>query len=174
MSAPLATVGTAEHLGRPLMRIDGEIDISNADAVGEQIRATADPAATVVLDLSPIRFLDSSGGPAPARTAAARNCSRGSEPHALHTCENRCPCVHRTLRFHPFNWASIVDCAPRRRHLRLDIGSATRRTARSIAYPDASRVGGRRCQLAAMPSPPAVSGTVTEPVAVRVPSVLIR
>jgi len=61
MNAPLAVIGTAEHHGRPLVRIDGEVDLSNADSIGEQIRAAAGPGASVVLDLGPVRFFDSRG-----------------------------------------------------------------------------------------------------------------
>jgi anti-sigma B factor antagonist len=61
MSEPLAVVGTTEHQGRPLVRVEGEVDISNADSVGEQIRAAGGPAAAVVLDLGAVQFFDSRG-----------------------------------------------------------------------------------------------------------------
>jgi anti-anti-sigma factor len=49
-----------EHVaGTLLLRADGEVDISNADELTRAI--VESPAAVVVLDLTGVRYLDSSG-----------------------------------------------------------------------------------------------------------------
>jgi anti-anti-sigma factor len=42
-----------------VVRVAGEVDLTNADAMGAAVESTATPA--VVLDLSDVTFLDSSG-----------------------------------------------------------------------------------------------------------------
>ncbi len=56
MTEPLATITTTGSRTQAA----GEIDMSNADLVGTQIRAAADPADPVTLDLSAVTFFDSS------------------------------------------------------------------------------------------------------------------
>lgn len=59
MTEPIADVTTSTRDTGPLVRVTGEIDMSNADTVGDQIRA-AGIVAPVELDLSDVGFLDSS------------------------------------------------------------------------------------------------------------------
>jgi anti-anti-sigma factor len=60
MTEPPAEVVTTEHEGRPLIRVRGEVDMANADLVGERIREVVSLSAEVVLDLEEIEFFDSS------------------------------------------------------------------------------------------------------------------
>jgi anti-anti-sigma factor len=58
----LARVETEIVPGRCILRIHGEVDISNADEVSEAIdQAVSNEGTTVVLDLTPTTYLDSSG-----------------------------------------------------------------------------------------------------------------
>ncbi len=61
MNDTIAEVIADEHGGLPLIRLRGEVDMSNADALGSQVRAAAGDAATVILDLRPVTFFDSQG-----------------------------------------------------------------------------------------------------------------
>jgi anti-anti-sigma factor len=57
----LATV-SAESVGdASVVRIDGEVDMSNADDIEHQIRTSAEGTHLVVLDLAEVSFFDSSG-----------------------------------------------------------------------------------------------------------------
>jgi anti-anti-sigma factor len=60
MIEPLAEVVVTEHEGAPLIQVRGEVDMANADFVGERIRAAVGPSAAVVLDLDSVEFFDSS------------------------------------------------------------------------------------------------------------------
>ena len=58
----LATIQTEHADRRLLVRVAGEVDISNAKELGETIEmAVPSDAAVVVVDLSETRYLDSSG-----------------------------------------------------------------------------------------------------------------
>ena len=56
MTEPLAAVTTTGHD----IHVNGEIDMSNADTVGDQIRAGTALTTAASLDLSGVTFLDSS------------------------------------------------------------------------------------------------------------------
>ena len=61
MIEPIAEVSvTSADDGSRLIRVSGEVDMANADTVGHEIRAAADPATAVTLDLGPVEFFDSS------------------------------------------------------------------------------------------------------------------
>jgi anti-anti-sigma factor len=60
MTDPLAQVETTHDADRPVVRIRGEVDMANADTVGDQIRAATDPSHDLDLDLSTVTFFDSS------------------------------------------------------------------------------------------------------------------
>jgi anti-anti-sigma factor len=57
----LATVTAARTGAALVIRIEGEVDMSNASDVEQAIRAAADGTALVVLDLAEVSFFDSSG-----------------------------------------------------------------------------------------------------------------
>ena len=58
----LATIDTSVLDGRLVCRLSGEVDISNALEVGATIeRAVPKDAVGVIVDLSEVRYLDSSG-----------------------------------------------------------------------------------------------------------------
>ena len=61
MTDEQATVERGERDGFPVVTVHGEVDMSNAEAVGRQIRAGGGLAGSVALDLSDLQFLDSSG-----------------------------------------------------------------------------------------------------------------
>ena len=61
MTEEQATVDRGDHDGHPVVTVHGEVDMSNAEDVGRQIRAGGPLAGAVVLDLSDIQFFDSSG-----------------------------------------------------------------------------------------------------------------
>ncbi|GAA1636691.1 STAS domain-containing protein [Catellatospora bangladeshensis] len=61
MSDSLAQVIVAEDRGRPVLRINGEVDMSNVDEVDEQLRSAAADTPSVLLDLTELGFLDSQG-----------------------------------------------------------------------------------------------------------------
>lgn len=54
-------VATAHQDGVDLVRLAGEIDLANADGIGERVLADTAAARAVLLDLSAVAFLDSSG-----------------------------------------------------------------------------------------------------------------
>ena len=56
-----AEVDRSEHRGHPLVRVRGEVDMANADLVGDQIRAAGRLDGPITLDLSQVGFFDSSG-----------------------------------------------------------------------------------------------------------------
>lgn len=60
MTDTQADVDRTEHEGSALVTVRGEVDMSNADVVGRQIRAAGGPDDAVLLDLSAIQFFDSS------------------------------------------------------------------------------------------------------------------
>jgi anti-anti-sigma factor len=58
----LARVVAGAHDGAPVVRVSGEIDLSNAAQVRDAIgAAVADEAAVVLVDLSETTYLDSAG-----------------------------------------------------------------------------------------------------------------
>jgi anti-anti-sigma factor len=58
----LATVRLEERAGQPVARIGGEIDASNADAIGNRIRDTvSNEALGLIIDLSGTTYIDSAG-----------------------------------------------------------------------------------------------------------------
>ena len=58
--APASAV-TARQDGVDLVRLSGEIDLANADAIAEQVLVDTAAARAVLLDLSAVGFLDSAG-----------------------------------------------------------------------------------------------------------------
>lgn len=58
-----ATVDRDERPGRDqaVLRVQGEVDISNADSLGDRIVDLAGDASGVLLDLTALGFLDSKG-----------------------------------------------------------------------------------------------------------------
>jgi anti-anti-sigma factor len=60
MTEPLAEVTLVPKDDGPLIRVTGEVDMANADAIGRQIREAADTASPATLDLGPVTFFDSS------------------------------------------------------------------------------------------------------------------
>lgn len=61
MNDPLATVDTTTHEGHPLVRLSGEVDMSNAESLGDEVRTYIGAATTAYLDLTPVGFFDSQG-----------------------------------------------------------------------------------------------------------------
>jgi stage II sporulation protein AA (anti-sigma F factor antagonist) len=57
----LATITSTPTDEALTITIDGEVDMSNAADIEDEIRERADGAALVVLDLSDVSFFDSSG-----------------------------------------------------------------------------------------------------------------
>jgi anti-anti-sigma factor len=58
----LARVDAEDRGGLCLVRVRGDVDISNADEVGASIQAAMpDGASTLVVDLTDARYLDSAG-----------------------------------------------------------------------------------------------------------------
>lgn len=58
----MVRVEVEENEDRCLIRLHGEVDMSNAPAVwSKMIGAISDTVSTVTVDLSPTRYLDSSG-----------------------------------------------------------------------------------------------------------------
>jgi anti-anti-sigma factor len=58
----IARVDVATHGPVPVARIDGEIDMSNAEAIGERLRGLlTNRSEALVVDLGPTTYLDSSG-----------------------------------------------------------------------------------------------------------------
>jgi anti-sigma B factor antagonist len=59
---PLATVEHWPEVGGHLVKIIGELDISNVEPVGQAIgHVTAERPALLIFELSELRFIDSSG-----------------------------------------------------------------------------------------------------------------
>lgn len=61
MSAPLATLEVGHKGNRTTIKIIGEIDLSNASALGRQIETALGGAAAAEIDLSQVGFMDSQG-----------------------------------------------------------------------------------------------------------------
>jgi anti-anti-sigma factor len=58
----IARVEVEKHGSVPVARIDGEIDLSNAGAIGERLRGLlTNRSEALVVDLGPTTYLDSSG-----------------------------------------------------------------------------------------------------------------
>jgi anti-sigma B factor antagonist/stage II sporulation protein AA (anti-sigma F factor antagonist) len=57
----LARVAVERHDGAVLARLSGEIDLSNASAVEDQVTGGVAGATAVAVDLSGLRYLDSAG-----------------------------------------------------------------------------------------------------------------
>lgn len=58
----LARVESSTVDGTPIVRVSGEVDLSNAELVRDKIAAAVpDTAAVIVLDLSETAYLDSAG-----------------------------------------------------------------------------------------------------------------
>jgi anti-anti-sigma factor len=55
--ATVSTAGGHEHV----VRIVGDLDVSNVDRLRAALDAIDDPLATIVVDLSALSFMDSSG-----------------------------------------------------------------------------------------------------------------
>jgi anti-anti-sigma factor len=69
---PLGAVAPAgDDDGAPIVRLTGEIDISNAEPIGDALEALVGPdARRVVVELDGLRFMDSAGIAMLLRTAA--------------------------------------------------------------------------------------------------------
>jgi anti-sigma B factor antagonist len=64
-----------EHATRDgILRVSGEIDLSNAEELERAIERAAGDGQEVLLDLSGVTFIDSSGLHAIRRAAASANC----------------------------------------------------------------------------------------------------
>lgn len=62
--------GGRDDSGRRVVKLVGEIDIANADALGEELdRLIGDGSVRLVVDLSALEFMDSSGIAMLLRTA---------------------------------------------------------------------------------------------------------
>lgn len=61
MSAPLARVDARVDGGRALVRLDGEIDLSNADELEAELERHVAAVQDVMVDLTQVRYLDSRG-----------------------------------------------------------------------------------------------------------------
>src|SRR4051794_12112589 len=90
MEAPCATVEKTKD-GRPRVRLQGDVDFRNAQAVKEAVRSAAREAGDpIVLDLRCMTFIDSSGISALVRAARQeRERGRGlrlegARPHVLY------------------------------------------------------------------------------------------
>ena len=57
----LARVETSTENGKEVVRVEGEIDLSNVDAVRDAIGAALPDLPEVVLDLTALEYLDSAG-----------------------------------------------------------------------------------------------------------------
>ena len=67
---PRTIVGTSfDASGAPLIRLAGELDISNVEAVEAQVDAIVASGQKVSFDLSALTFMDSSGIAMPLRVA---------------------------------------------------------------------------------------------------------
>jgi anti-anti-sigma factor len=60
MTEPLAQVETTRDPGGLVVRVLGEVDMSNADTVGDQVRAATRPSEAATLRLDAVTFFDSS------------------------------------------------------------------------------------------------------------------
>jgi anti-sigma B factor antagonist len=61
VSGPLARVEARVDGGRALVRVAGEIDLSNADALEAELERHVASAQEVVVDLTEVQYLDSRG-----------------------------------------------------------------------------------------------------------------
>lgn len=61
MSDTMATVSRVETGEPPMIRIDGEIDMSNASWVESEVTSVMDDVRRSALDLTGVTFVDSSG-----------------------------------------------------------------------------------------------------------------
>jgi anti-anti-sigma factor len=58
----LARIVHSTHDGLPVARIEGEVDITNAQSVGDRLRAlVTNRSVGLIVDLGPTTYLDSSG-----------------------------------------------------------------------------------------------------------------
>jgi anti-sigma B factor antagonist len=61
MTEPLARVATAHRDGQVVIKLSGEIDLSNAFQLEQEIAETIADAAAMVIDLTAVEFMDSQG-----------------------------------------------------------------------------------------------------------------
>lgn len=61
MAEPLGSLSVVVHDDICVATLSGEIDLSNRDAVAQQLEAAADDGFHLVVDLEPLRYLDSAG-----------------------------------------------------------------------------------------------------------------
>jgi anti-sigma B factor antagonist len=58
----LARIVAETHGGTPVARIEGEVDLTNAEPIGERLRAlVTNRSEALIVDLGPTTYLDSSG-----------------------------------------------------------------------------------------------------------------
>jgi anti-anti-sigma factor len=67
-------MGLEHSIDQGILRLRGEIDLSNADELTRAIAAAARNGHEVEVDLSGVTFIDSSGLHAIRRAAASENC----------------------------------------------------------------------------------------------------
>jgi anti-sigma B factor antagonist len=61
MTEPLARVATAHRGGRVVIKLSGEIDLSNAFQLEQEIAVTMGDASAMIIDLTDVEFMDSQG-----------------------------------------------------------------------------------------------------------------
>jgi anti-anti-sigma factor len=62
MSEPLASVeSTVDAQGHTVLRLSGEVDMSNANGLSRRLREASAHSPAVVVDLAPVTYLDSQG-----------------------------------------------------------------------------------------------------------------
>lgn len=61
MNDPLAFVETKQLNGQTIVRLKGELDLSNVDYLQDRLAAAIETAPDVVLDLAGLQYLDSQG-----------------------------------------------------------------------------------------------------------------
>lgn len=59
MSSPACEITTEDHDGVAIIRLEGEVDLTNAEVLENAVAATTAPG--VVLDVTAVSYLDSSG-----------------------------------------------------------------------------------------------------------------
>lgn len=77
MSPPLGRVEREDLPGTALVRVCGEVDLSNAAALEERILALTASARAVLVDLTEVEYIDSAGVGLLQRTALAVLSRRG-------------------------------------------------------------------------------------------------
>jgi anti-sigma B factor antagonist len=61
MNDQLASIQTEQVDGRLVVRLSGEIDLSNSELIHRRIEETMSPASSMVIELTEVKYLDSQG-----------------------------------------------------------------------------------------------------------------